>query len=192
MRDSLGDIGESGGGPPSQRLFGRAPGAAAPPRVERIEASLAPLGLVFAGLSADTRLLLRQVRGLRARIGAAEWQAHMTALDLARRQAEAALAAGNDGRWRRAVTDGRVALEALGAATGAPLRGPAQTADAVDRLARRFGGSWKTTGAGGGDLYWVVTPPECPLAEVEAAAGVVGLHWLSLPISPEGVHVVRG
>lgn len=148
------------------------------------------LGLVFAGASADTRALLTQVGGLKTRVPAAEWRAHLSALDAVRRSAEGALATGDSTAWLRAVTAGRAGIEALAAATGAPLRGPAAVADAVDALAAAFGGAWKTTGAGGGDLYWVETPPDVSPARVAEAAARAGLVWLRVGVDPVGVRLV--
>jgi phosphomevalonate kinase len=148
------------------------------------------LGLVFAGASADTRALLTQVGGLKARVPPAAWQAHLEALDAARCDAEAALSGGGAAAWLSAITAGRAAISALAAATGAPLRGPTVVADAVDALAAAFGGAWKTTGAGGGDLYWVATPPDVAPARVAEAAARAGLVSLRVGVDPVGVRLV--
>ncbi|MCB9537019.1 MAG: hypothetical protein H6704_12265 [Myxococcales bacterium] len=72
----------------------------------------------------------------------------------------------------QAVRAGADALEALGAASGAPI--VTETHRALDALARGVGGAAKPTGAGGGDLAWLVAPDaqaEAALAHRVDAAG---------------------
>jgi phosphomevalonate kinase len=148
------------------------------------------LGLVFAGASADTRALLTQVGGLKARVPEATWLAHLARLDAARGAAESAISDADDAALLGAVTAGRTAVEALAAATGAPLRGPPAVAAAVETLAAAFGGAWKTTGAGGGDLYWVCTPAGVSPAKVAEAAARAGLVWLRVGVDSVGVRLM--
>ncbi len=71
-----------------------------------------------------------------------------------------------------AVRAGAETLEALGATSGALIVTDAHRA--LDRLARGVGGAAKPTGAGGGDLAWLVAPDaaaEAALARRVEAAG---------------------
>jgi len=164
----------------------------APVRVQPISTALRTLHLVFAGASADTRLLLRTVRGARERLPEGAWAACMAELDAARRDASVALDREtlDTSALGDAVTRGRAAVDALAAVTGTALSGPATVWRAVAELAAEVGGTWKTTGAGGGDLYWLFVPGAVTPGALAEKAAARGLPLWSLPVSRQGVHVL--
>jgi phosphomevalonate kinase len=168
------------------------PSAGRPVRVQPVTSSLRTLHLIFAGASADTRLLLGAVRGSRERLPDGVWAACMTELDAARLVAESALAGDRvEGtELAAAISRGRTAVEALAAATGTPLSGPGAVRRAVAELASELGGTWKTTGAGGGDLYWLFVPGAATPGSLADRAALRGLPLWSLPIARQGVHVL--
>jgi len=167
-------------------------GGDSPVGVEAVSTSLRTLHLVFAGASADTRQLLRAVRGARERLSDGVWVACMAELDAARRDAATALTgeALDAEALGAAVSRGRAAVDDLAGVTGTALSGPATVRRAVAELAAEVGGTWKTTGAGGGDLYWLVVPGVVTPGHLAEKAAARGLPLWSLPISRLGVHIL--
>jgi phosphomevalonate kinase len=168
------------------------PGPERAVRVEPLPTPLRTLHLIFAGASADTRQLLGTVRGARERLPPGVFTGCTTAIDAARRAAEPALTGDAlDGpALAAAVRQGREAVEGLGIATGTPLTGPGAVRRAVADLAVEVGGAWKTTGAGGGDLYWLYVPATVPAGTLAEKAAARGLPLWSLPVARQGVHLL--
>jgi phosphomevalonate kinase len=85
-----------------------------------------------------------------------------------------------------AATTG-TALEALGSAAGVALVTPIHTE--LSALARPFGVVVKPTGAGGGDLAWLVGPDAASEAAAAEAVGAAGHVVLRMRLSARGVRV---
>lgn len=137
----------------------------------------------FTGQSADTASLVAQVRsahGLRpAAVGAA-----LAAIAEASRETVTALAGGG--------TDLIAALDRAGAATAqlATATGVALVPDCVmtaQRILARFGGTAKTTGAGGGDIALGVIPGTADVTEARRSLIEASCQLLPLSLDDTGV-----
>ncbi len=170
---------------------GRQPGGVS---IERVPAGPAALALVYSGAPADTRVLIDRVGKIRRTPErAAEWAPLARGFDGARRTAEAAFPVWAPNTLETAVREGRAAMQAAAdAAEAAELMGPPGVPARVAALADRLGAEWKTTGAGGGDLYWLVPRRNAratavPRGDWPAVAAAAGLPLLDLPVDPQGV-----
>lgn len=148
---------------------------------ERVPAGRTRLHVVWTGQPASTTALVGRVEG---------WAASAPARhrDLVSALGDAALQAfetwAEFGDLRPAAAASITALEALGAAAGVAIVTDLHRRLDADALA--FGCRVKPTGAGGGDLAWIVGVD----AEAEGAAAVhfaaAGRPVLALPVDPEG------
>ena len=143
------------------------------------------LVMVWTGRAADTGSMLRRLDE-RLAGGDASVEA---ALD---RLAELSVAGSEAFRLGRvaavlATVDAYCdAMDALGRAVGLPIVSAEH--DALRRLARRHGASYKPSGAGGGDLGLIVSPDPKAAAAAASAATAAGFRVLSLGLDPNGLH----
>jgi phosphomevalonate kinase len=142
------------------------------------------LVVVWTGRAADTGSMLRRLDE-RLAGGDASVEA---ALD---RLAELSVAGSEAFRLGRvaavlATVDAYCgAMEVLGHAAGLPILSAEH--DALRRLARRHGTSYKPSGAGGGDLGLIVSPDPEAAAAAASAATAGGFRVLSLGLDPDGL-----
>lgn len=135
--------------------------------------------VAWAGRPASTVSLVGRVRDWAAR----DPMAHRA---LVERLADAATVDLTDRRALvEAVRAGADALDALGAASGAPLVTDAHRR--LDALARDLGGAAKPTGAGGGDLAWLVTPDEAAEQALLARVLAAGFAAWRMNVAARGV-----
>lgn len=127
----------------------------------------------FTGVAAQTGPLVRDVMAKRP----------TEALARIRAASEAAIANISVEAFARCAD----AFEGLAAATGLPLV-PACVI-AARRAMASFGGTAKTTGAGGGDVAIAVVPATADRAAVEAAITAAGGEVLPLQVDRDGVHL---
>lgn len=78
-----------------------------------------------------------------------------------------------------------IGMDQLAAATHLPL--VPDCVRAVRAALGRFGGTAKTSGAGGGDVALAIAPAHIARAELERAIAAAGAHPLELAIDPRGV-----
>ncbi len=125
----------------------------------------------WAGAPASTPALVGQVQAFGARQPAA-LAARYADLAAAAAAGIAAWGAGDRGALVQAARAGGAAMQALAADSGAPLVAAAHLT--LARLAADVGGASKPTGAGGGDLAWLIGPDadaEARLAQTAQGAG---------------------
>ena len=105
----------------------------------------------------------------------------------ASREAIAALTASHRPGLVTAARKSAEALNLLGDEASAPLVLPAHAR--LDALARAFGGAAKPTGAGGGDLAWLIAgaPEDDDALAKDAADAGFYVEWLT--VEPCGVRV---
>jgi phosphomevalonate kinase len=151
--------------------------------VRRIDAAPLPaLWLAWTGRAASTPALVRRVDELRR----ADPARHAALLAPIAAASAAAIDAIDDRAALTAAAAGTTAaLVALGAAAGVPLRTPVH--EALASLAHPYGAVVKPTGAGGGDLAWIVAADEEREAAAAAAIQGAGHPVLRLAIDPRGV-----
>jgi phosphomevalonate kinase len=137
----------------------------------------------WTGRSADTVTLVRAVeaagvRATREAIGAIGEASEALAGALSEAEVIAAIAQGADG------------MEMLEKVVGVELV-PANVKKGR-KIARKWGGEMKTTGAGGGDVAIAVFPHGAAMREIVKEMAVVGLVRLDLAFDPRGVDIDAG
>lgn len=141
---------------------------------------------IFAGRSASTPDFVARYHGWRAErpVEAEEQQRIMTSI------AEAGCAAvreGDGSELLRAVERYGRQLERLGQVIGAEIVTPEHRA--IGAVARRFGISYKVSGAGGGDLGLGIGDDPDALAAFARAAAAEGYLAVNLHLAPRGLIV---
>ncbi len=144
--------------------------------------SLPELLLVWTGQSASTPALVERVWAL----GPARLAALLAPIADASERGISAIQQGNRPALAEAAAETGAALFALGAAAGATLFTPAHAQ--VAALARPFGVVVKPTGAGGGDLAWMIGPDGAAEAAAAEAVRAGGHVVLRMRVSDRGVH----
>jgi phosphomevalonate kinase len=137
--------------------------------------------LAWSGTSASTPALMARVRAYAAADPSGH-AAQMAALGAAAVAGESALVAQDGAALVAAAAEGRAALLALGEAAQAPLITP--ELEALHLLASRLGGVAKPTGAGGGDLVWLVGRDAEHEARLAAEAEAAGFGVLRTQVVP--------
>jgi phosphomevalonate kinase len=151
--------------------------------VERLPiAGLPSLSLVWTGQSASTPALVERVWAL----GPARLDALLAPIATAAERGIAAVRQGHRPGLVEAAGATAEALAALGAAAGATLVTPVHGELAA--LARPFGVVVKPTGAGGGDLAWLVGPDDAAEGAAAEAVRAAGHVVLRMRVSARGVH----
>jgi phosphomevalonate kinase len=141
----------------------------------------------FTGTSASTTALVQRVQQARA-LNPSTVEAALMALADASRAACAAMIAPADLAATALIGSlalGAAAMDRLAAATGAELV-PDVVVRARQALAR-YGGTAKTTGAGGGDLAIAVIPSTADATEIERVLIQVGCRLVPLSVDETGV-----
>jgi len=98
-----------------------------------------------------------------------------------------ALRAGDADEFLRAVAAYGVLLESLGNALGCDVLTSEHRRIAA--LAQRFAVTYKTSGAGGGDLGIALSKDKSALAALRDAVSAEGFLWVDLGIDPDGLMV---
>ncbi len=135
----------------------------------------------FTGIAAETGPLVAQVMRTRTE----EIERALATIALRSVSAVDALAASKG--VIAAFAHAAEAFDALAAATGLPLV-PACVRAAREAMTA-FGGTAKTTGAGGGDVAVAFVPADADLDAVRAAIARAGGQPLDLSIDPDGVRL---
>jgi len=139
----------------------------------------------WSGKPASTRQLIGRVNALRER-ARGRYVKLIDAQAAAALDAEIALTRGDSAAFLRSLDAQRVALDALGAAAGAPIVD--DSARALGDAAAALGGAALPAGAGGGDVLvfagLAASPPE-----FAALARTSGHERLELSLGARGVHV---
>lgn len=141
----------------------------------------------FTGASADTASLVARVQEARA-ARPADVEAALTAIADASSAADAAVRSkvtGIEIALLGAFSLAASAIDRLATATGVPLVPPCVTA--ARSAMKAFGGTAKTTGAGGGDIGVAVVPRDADEAAVRAALVENGCQILALHVDDVGV-----
>ncbi len=139
----------------------------------------ARLLVAWAGRPASTVSLVGQVRDWAAR----DPIAHRRLIE--RLAATATVDLDDRPALIEAVRAGAAALAELGAVSGAPIVTEAHRT--LDALAREVGGDAKPTGAGGGDLAWLVAPDEAAERALRSRIREAGFAAWRMDIAAQGV-----
>ncbi len=151
--------------------------------------NLGPLVAVWTGEAADTRALVKATRAF-AQDRETRYRDLMGLLAKAAQQGIKGWHRGDHSLLMESVVEGTQALRTLGAESGVPL--VTQTHKLLEKVCSPFGAVSKPTGAGGGDLAWVLGPEGMEPTELVSRLREAGMHTLSLGISPDGVHTDSG
>jgi len=142
------------------------------------------LVVVWTGREADTGSMLRRLE-VRLADGNATVEAALDRLAELSVAGSEAFRFGRVGALLEAVDAYCEAMESLGRAAGLPILSAEH--DALRRLARRHGATYKPSGAGGGDLGLVCSSDRETARAAAAAATAAGFHIVPLRLDPSGL-----
>ncbi|MBI5513204.1 MAG: hypothetical protein HY909_05510 [Deltaproteobacteria bacterium] len=158
------------------------------PRVaKKVLPAALPWAVLWTGESARTSELLAKVHGLRAR-DPGDYTACMNAIEEATEALGEALAAKDFARATEAVRAHAAHLDRLGRGSEANI-----VTEGVRRLGveiEPFGAAVKPSGAGGGDVAWLVAQDARALGRALRAAEDRGFSRVPLGVSEEGAHAL--
>jgi len=141
---------------------------------------------VWTGAPADTPSFIRQVSALEAD-APTDWRRWMSELSAAAEAGVGAWMAGDLGALAITAQATGATLEALGAAAGAPIVTDAHRA--IMSVVHPHGAVVKPTGAGGGDLGWVIPGHIGDEVHILTRLQRAGYAAWRLPISRSGLRV---
>ena len=142
------------------------------------------LAVVWTGRAADTGSMLRRLDE-RLVAGDASVEAALDRLAELSVAGNEAFRLGRVGALLAAVDAFCDAMDALGRAADLPIMSAEH--DALRRLARRHGATYKPSGAGGGDLGLVCSSDQETARAAAAAATASGFHIVPLRLDPSGL-----